>query len=213
MKVALGMVTLGCMGRVARVVAGCWVLAGCAAPGQQVTYDRYDARSSTYVNDTAGFALVFGRDWRVNTDANTPGMLFKVLPVFTGTEVTLKAVAEGIGLWVETTHVAHSIALDQLQPVIYRNNEEYFRQYRYQPVSMEKKEAHGIEYVEWVYHLRSPDRDDTMVEALFLRAGYAVRIRARTTTDRFDDVKGRIERLLGSLTAVDAAADALTTQP
>jgi hypothetical protein len=179
---------------------------GCAAPGSQITYDRFDKASSTYVNDTAGFAMVFDRTWRVVTDAESPGRLFALLPIPTGTEISLKAVTNGVGLWVETTRVPSTMALGELQPTIFQSYAEYFRHQRYLPRGLEKKNAHGIEYVEWVYQLRTPDRDDTFVEALFLRGGYAVRVRAKTTSEQFESTRGRIERLMGSLTAVDTAA-------
>ena len=49
------------------------------------------------------------------------------------------------------------------------------------------------------------------LEALFLRAGYAVRVRAKTSSDNFESMRGRIERLMSSLTAVDTVAGRWTS--
>ncbi|MBI5497737.1 MAG: hypothetical protein HY904_22205 [Deltaproteobacteria bacterium] len=180
------------------------LLVGCATPpSPQLTYDRYDSRSTTYVNDTAGFAMVFEPGWRVFTDVDNPARLFNLLPVPTGSEVSVKAVTDGVGLWVETTRVPSSMPLTRLQPAILNAYREYFRQLRYQQLSLEPRTGHGIEYVEWIYRLSSPDRDDTMVEALFIHWGYAVRVRAKSSSENFGAVRERVTRLMESLTSLD----------
>lgn len=176
--------------------------AGCSLWKPQLTYDRFDRKSHTYVNDTAGFALQFGPDWRVSTDADMGSRLFDILPLPSATEVSVKAAAHGVGLWVETTKVGPGLELEQLHPAIMRAWGPYLRQYRYTPVSLEKKTANGMEYMEWVYHLRSPDFDRTFMEGLFVTDSYAVRVRAKTETDKFADVQERIRRIMGTFRLV-----------
>ena len=188
------------------VVAG-WVtgagLLACATPGL-VTYDRFDERSHTYVNDTAGFALTFGHGWRVLTDAG-PARSVGALPMPTATEITLKAVSQGVGVQMETTRVPKGIRLKDLQPAMLGMEAEALTQWRYRQVELRERMAHGIPYMQWVYLLQSPDVDRTVVEALFLRGPYAVRLRALVNSSDYEGAKDRIEALMGSLTAVGEA--------
>jgi hypothetical protein len=182
-------------------------LASCASMGLHLTYDRYDRSSQTYVNDTAGFALTFGDGWRVSTDVDSAFWLFSLIPVPTGSEVSVRASCNGVGVLVETSRLARETAVDALQRGIFRAYEQQFRAMRYQPLSLERKTAHGIEYMEWVYQLKSPDFDRTFVEALFVRDTYGVRVRALTNSENYEAVRQRINRLLASLTAVTQAVD------
>jgi hypothetical protein len=178
--------------------------AGCATWIPELTYDRFDPPSGIYVNDTAGFVLVFPRGWRVSTQVDSSPRLLSVLPLPSATEVSMKARTADVGLWVETTKVDPRMSLESLQPAILRAYGEALRQFRYHPHSLEKRSANGLDYMEWVYQLRSPDFDQTFLEGMFVRGGYAVRIRAKTETESFDQVRGRIHQLLGTLTALDA---------
>jgi hypothetical protein len=153
-----------------------------------------------------------GDGWRVSTDAGGEFRLLlsptQAAPTLDkGDELTLKAVGRHLGLVVETRKVQRSTSLEQLQPNIFKKYEGAFRQLRYRLISMEKKSAHGIEYVEWVYELRTPDVARTVVEALFLRDSYAVRMRTLASTDRFDSLRHRIAALYASLTSVEPVRD------
>jgi len=179
--------------------------AACSGPNFQMTYDRYDAQSNTYVNDTAGFALTMDKELRVLTDVqSTSARLFDLLPMPSGHELSMKAIGQEMGILIETTRMSPKTPLEDLQPLVFRAYEPAFRDLRYQQVSLEKREAHGIDYMEWVYRLRSPDFDRTFVEGMFLRGGYAVRVRALTNSDAYERSKHRIKRVLASLTAVEA---------
>ncbi|MEW5853558.1 MAG: hypothetical protein AB2A00_32580 [Myxococcota bacterium] len=182
----------------------------CLAPVSKLTYDRYDEKSNVYVNDTVGFALRLGDDWRVRTDAQGEFQLLtptQAPSMDNGNEVTLQAVARHVGLVIETRKVQRSTSLEKLQPSVFKTYENAFKQLRYRLVSLEKKVAHGIEYMEWVYELRTPDMARTVVEGLFLRDNYAVRMRALASTERFEQVRGRIAALYASLTRVDPVRD------
>jgi hypothetical protein len=187
--------------------------AGCATWIPQLTYDRFDGPSGTYVNDTAGFALRFPKGWRVATQVDSTPRFLQLFPVPQATEVSMKARTADVGLWVETSKVDPRMPLSGLHPAVLRTFGEALRQFRYEHISLEQRSANGLEYVEWVYHLRSPDFDQTFMEGMFVRGGYAVRIRAKTETESFERVRGRIQTLLGTLTALDAvqrAKDSVT---
>lgn len=184
---------------------GLALVGACASWAPGITYDRFDPPSGTYVNDTAGFALQFPRGWRVATQVDASEKLWGVLPLPSATEVSMRARTRDAGLWVETTRVSSRMELRDLQPAILRAYGEPMRQLRYQQVSLQRREARGLEYLEWVYTLSNPDFAQTFMEALFVKSGFAVRVRAKTDSEAFETMQGQLRALMTTITALDAA--------
>src|SRR5688500_15248748 len=126
--------------KVGAITATLMTSGACLAPVQKLTYDRYDPKSSVYVNDTVGFAMRLGDGWRVSTDAEGEFRLLsptQAAPTLEkGDELTLRAVGRHLGLVIETRKVQRSTSLDQLQPNIFKKYEGAFRQLRYRLISV-----------------------------------------------------------------------------